>query len=1064
MTQSFNRLFFLFFILIFNINLSAQEYFKSRIKNHFKQINVEQGLSAANVNAVAKDSAGFIWIGTEYGLNRYDGNSIKVFKSSSIKTNSISSNTIFDLTTDSNGEIWIATLVGLNKYQHLTEDFKFYNDPNTTNIYSDIEYDSLNNLLWIASNKEGVKYLDLNLSGTSIISTPIKTNSIQVKVVGNKLLVGTKNQGLFIYDKNTFEEIAVIQTPLNSFILGITVLDNNIWIATSKDGILKIEQDDYNNITYYNSKNSKFNAPGALCIEKDKSGNLLIGTDGKGLFTYNIKRNTFDNFVKKAPKNALKSNTIRDIFIDDDQNIWLSTYASGVNMHPFHNQSIANFQSDKNDKNSLSNSFILAIEESNLGKLFIGTNRGGLNIIEKNKISKVKIPSNVVLSLCEDSKGRLWIGTYQNGIFIYENDKLTNYASLINDSTFSSTSVWDIKEGPNGNIWFGLTQLGLLSINKDNYQYTLHQDQLGKANSLVNNSVKSLLWDSHNQLWVVTIHGVSIFSIKKNVLTLIKNLKGVAKKTGTSIAEINSTIYIGTYGSGIYVFNKNAVLIDSLSEENNGLVHNVIVDLIRDENNNLWATTPNGLSKIDIKTLKIENFTSVDGLVGNTFNPRSGSLLKSGRLAFGLTQGLSIFHPDSIAYSKKTPTILLTALKVLNKEISVDSSILHKPITYTKSFSLPPHLNSISISYVGLNYRNPKKVIYKYILEGFEEDWRIAEKNKTASYTNLKPGNYTFKVIASNGNNNWTKEPASVQITVLPYWWETPLSAIIFICIGIGILTLIIKFRTNNLSKQKIVLELEVKERTEKLEKAYKQLSLFNQQLEAKVKERTQKLEKSNSELDRFVYSASHDLGAPLKSIIGLLNLAKIDNPEETTTYFNKIENSIKKLEVVIQNLIQFSRNSRQEVTSQPIDLKLIAKELQEELIYADSSKIDYTVTISNNFNLITDPFRLKIILSNFLSNSIKYRSQNKFCKIQLRGYKKDNQHFISIEDNGVGIEPQYENKIFDMFYRATTLSEGSGLGLYIVKESAEKLNAKITVKSNFGEGSIFTIEFSANT
>lgn len=1051
-------------LLLFVVSNSfAQEFISNDIQNYFNEINVDEGLSAANVNAIAKDESGFIWVGTEYGLNRYDGNSVLVYQyDPSIKT-SISSNLIYDIVADKNGDVWVATKDGLNRFNHLTEDFTYFKDPKTRNIFPDIELDTVANRIWIAANAGGLKYLDLEKDSLAIVTLKTDYNPLTIKVLGDILLVGTKSKGIVFMDKQSFEITKVITPSIKSPIMDLTIAKDNIWAATNKEGLIKISKQDFNSVDYINSSNSEFNSAGALCLDVDQYENLLVGTDGKGLFIYDTK--SFYNIIKGPSPNGLRSNAIRDIFVDNENNIWLGTYARGINMQPSQNRTIKNYQNDLTSKNSLSKSFVLCVEESKSGRIYIGTDRGGLNILENNKFSKIDIPGDVILSLHEDSKERLWIGTYQHGIFFYENNKLTNLAEIINDSSFNTNSVWSITEDSHGNIWFGLTNY-LIRVDKESFSFTAYQNNANNPNSLINNTVRSLLVDADDRLWIGTIRGLSIFNLKTSEFDFVNETKSLSKKLISSIASSKGNVYIGTHGEGIYIFNNNLEITESLTKKKNGLAHNVILDLIFDNSENLWASTPNGISKIYTSSKKVEIFTSSDGLIGNTFNPRSGQLLSSGKLAFGTTQGLSIFNPDSISNKINPPQTILTGLRVLNDNILIDSTILDKSISYTKSFSLPPKQNSISINYVGLHYANPKKVVYKYILEGFEEEWRIAKKSQTSTYTNLTPGDYTFKVIASSGNNNWTESPASVNIIVLPHWWETNYARIGFLLAVVGVLFLVIKIRTSRLFRQKKNLESQVRERTVKLEKAYGQLSELNNQLETKVNERTQKLEKSNSELDRFVYSASHDLSAPLKSISGLLNLVKIDKTINTEVYLNKIETSIFKLEEVIQNLIQFSRNSRQEVRNEPIDLDLIAKELQEELIYVDSistrNNLECIINVKSDFVLVSDPVRLKIILSNFLSNAIKYRKEDCNGKIAINGYKKNETIHISVEDNGIGIEEEYLEKIFEMFYRATDLSKGSGLGLYIVKESAEKINAKVSVKSKVSEGSTFTLSFPA--
>ena len=1058
------NLFYLILLLSVATRSFAQEFTNNEIQNYFKEINVDEGLSAANVNAITKDKSGFIWAGTEYGLNRYDGNSFLRYQYDPHVKNSISSNLIYDIVPDNNGDIWIATQDGLNRFNHLSENFTHFKDPKTRNIFPDIELDTVANRIWIAANTGGLKYLDLENDSLILVTLETDYYPLRIKILGNILVIGTKGNGIVFMDKHSFAITKIITPSVVSPVLDLAITKDHIWAATNKEGLIKISKQDFNSIDYINSNNSTFNAMGALCLGIDQNENLLIGTDGRGLYIYNNK--TFYSIIKGPSPNGLRSNAIRDVFVDDENNIWLGTYARGINMQPSQNRTIQNYQNGLTSKNSLSKSFVLAVEESKSGKIYIGTDRGGLNVLENNIFSKIDIPGDVVLSLHEDSKERLWIGTYQNGVFLYENNKLTNLSEILNDSSFNINSVWSITEDSHHNIWLGLTHY-LLRIDEDNFSYTTYQNDVNDPSSIINSAVRSLLVDTNDRLWAGTIRGLSIFNLKTNKFDFVDQTKSLSKKLITSIASTSENIYVGTHGEGIYVFNNDLELTDSLTTKSDGLAHNVILNLILDDSENVWASTPNGISKIYTSSKKVEVFTSSDGLIGNTFNPRSGKLLSSGELALGTTQGLSIFDPDSISNKSNPPKTILTSLRVLNDNILIDSTILDQSISYTKSFSLPPKLNSLSINYVGIHYPNPKKVVYKYILEGFEEEWRIAGKSKTASYTNLTPGDYTFKVVASCGNNFWTEDPASVDITILPYWWQTPLAKIIFTILAIGFPILIIRIRTNTLTTQKKKLKRQVKERTLKLEKAYKQLREFNSELELKVKERTLKLEKSNSELDRFVYSASHDLSAPLKSISGLLNLVKLDNTIDKEVYLQKIEKSISKLEEVIQNLIQFSRNARQEVKKEPINLKSIAKELQEELIYADSlnskGNIDCKIKIKSEFKLLSDPVRLKIILSNFLSNAIKYRREKGLCKIQISGYKKDGTIYISVEDNGIGIEPKYFESIFDMFYRATELSTGSGLGLYIVKESAEKLNAKVRVTSMPNKGSIFTIAFPEN-
>ena len=1051
---------FFFSLVVHSGFMVAQGFQNKRIQNYFKQIGVAEGLSDANVNAIAKDKWGLIWIGTEYGLNRYDGHTIRKFNIDSVSSKGISSNLVYDIVTDTKGDVWIATLNGLNKFNHLTETFTVYKDPESSNIYTDILFDSLAQKIWITANKGGLKYVDLTTN--RLVNCGYKnTYPLRVQLMGDSLLLGTKAQGVFVLDKNNLKVLDTIPLLKPSPVLSLAVTPTAVWVGTSKAGLLEANRADLNKITYYTQDNSNFNALGALSLTPDHSGNILIGTDGQGMFVYN--QNNFYQIRKNANANSLRATAVRTIYIDKQNNIWLGTYANGVSFQPHANRNIKNYQSDVTNPNSLSTDFVLAIEESSDSSLYIGTNRGGLNQLKQGRFEHIPIPGNVVLSLCEDSAGRLWIGTYQNGIYYRQNNKLYALRNVLNDTTFDASSVWAIKEDNLGNIWFGLTHF-LVKLSKNNFSYTLYENKVENPNSIINGTIRSLYLDTSNNLWVGTIKGMAKINPSSNTFINKPNLQPIADKLISTITGNDSLIFAGSNGYGIFVLSKTGELFTTLTKERTGLIHNMILGLVIDTNGFLWATTPNGISKINVANFHVENYNASDGFIGNTFNPRAVGKLTGGYLAFGSTKGLSVFHPDSLMGKVKAPPTLLTGLQVLNKQIDIDSTILSSSISFTNQFTLPPKLNSFSINYVGINYENPLKVEYKYKLEGFEDEWRIAGHRTTASYTNLEPGNYTFKVIASTGNNYWTPQPAKVNITILPYWWQTIYAKIGGVILLVVLILSIIRMRTKSLSKQKQVLANLVNERTKKLEKAYNQLAELNNQLEIKVSERTQKLEKSNSELDRFVYSASHDLSAPLKSMKGLLNLAKVDLDNNTLLYLEKLSTSIEKLEDVIQNLIQFSRNARQEVRKEPINLEKIINELQEELIYVDaeneSEAISCNIQVDDDFELQSDPVRVKIILSNLLSNAIKYRHENKACQILIKGYNKAGRPTITVTDNGIGIEPVYQAKIFDMFYRATTKSMGSGLGLYIVKESSEKINARVYVASTPEKGSTFTVEF----
>jgi len=562
-------------------------------------------------------------------------------------------------------------------------------------------------------------------------------------------------------------------------------------------------------------------------------------------------------------------------------------------------------------------------------------------------------------------------------------------------------------------------------------------------------------------------------------------------------------IWIATSG-GLSKFIKDKSTFRTYTTKH-GLASDHIKSIIEDTKGYLWIGTTKGISKFDPESESFINYDKRDGLQVGEFSRYCAYKTRSGELLFGGTQGFNAFIPDSIHRNNFIPPVYITGLRVFNKPVSVgdNNSFLPKHITQLDELTLPHTASVFTLEYIALNDLLPEKNQYAYRLEGLESQWNFMDDQHSATYTNLDPGVYYFHVKATNNDGVWGGDGRVLKIIITPPFWKTWWFKTLLIATLIACVYLVIYNRVRHLRRKNIELETRVNDRTAQLRglikelqgkqdeiettneeltstledlveqkgkvetinneltQAHEEVLTINNELDERVHERTLKLVKANQELDRFVYSASHDLSAPLKSILGLIQLTRLENKnEELTNHLEHMQKSVLKLEAVINSLTQFSRNMGHALIKQEFVFDEMIEEVLDELKYpfqSDKVKIIKLYNPSDSVN--SDYLRVKIILSNLISNALKYKNiHNPDSFVEISFCKMDERDRISIKDNGIGISKENQVKVFDMFFRATMQSNGSGLGLYIVKETVEKLGGEITVDSNPGNYTLFTV------
>jgi len=796
-------------IIIFLIILFISSFSISAQNINFKHITIQDGLSQSTVNCIFQDSKGYMWIGTQDGLNKYDGYNFTVYKQNPLDTNSISHNWIWNIFEDNHKNLWIATWNGLTKYKPDANLFIRY-FPDTTKINS---------------------------------ITGARPTSICQDEQGN-LWIGTWGGGInkYIYSEDKFisyqHNPENVNSIPNNFVRSVyNDKDNKIWIGTW-EGLSKLQSTSNNTVkitNFINDSNSLKNTGHnkITSILRDKSGVLWIGTLGGGLKRFNEDENEFVA-ITNASSNSLSinHNDVSVIYEDKSQNLWIGTIGGGLNKLDRDRNNILYYKHQPDNSLSLSSNKVFSIYEDNSGLMWIGSN--GLHIYDKNleKFSHIfrsqnnnSLNNNKVWAFCEDSDKNIWIGT-EGGLNKYLSNANTflSYKHIPgNLHSLSNNNVNSIVNDNFGNLWIGTRGGGLNKFNTKSGEFSTINQSMSLENTDGIDYILSLCID-HEILWIAPFgKGLIKYDINREkfyqYLTNPKNENSIpGNYINTIFKDSRGDIWIGGWGAGLCRYDRNnnhfirylhfpgnpnslvSNIVNTIYEyksdserilcigtnnglslldlrgdnlnyftnvlEQDGLPSNVIYGILTDNSNNLWLSTNKGLSKFNMKDRTFRNYTFSDGLQSNEFNSASCLKRENGQILFGGVNGFNIFYPDSIKDNLFVPPIVITSFKVFDK-----------PYLYSQSsaneINLSYEQNFFSFEFAALDYSQHGKIKYAYKMEGFDEDWIYSDTRRYVSYTNLDPGEYIFKAKGTNSDGIWVKNPKIVSISISPPFWKT---------------------------------------------------------------------------------------------------------------------------------------------------------------------------------------------------------------------------------------------------------------------------------------------------
>ncbi|HET6243936.1 MAG: SpoIIE family protein phosphatase [Bacteroidetes bacterium] len=840
--QRISLLLFLLFILHFPILKAQQE-------TRFKNISLLQGLSQSTVNCILEDQQGFIWIGTQDGLNRYDGYSFKLFKHSSANTNSLSENFIQSLYEDNEGIIWIGTYGGgLNSFNPVTEKFThyLYDEKNTSslsnNVVMSITQDK-ENFLWIGT-VSGLNKLDgktgkferFHFSESD--SLTISSDNIRTVFLDSKgrIWIGTKDNGFNLFNKNSHNFKRFTSNPKYSNNLSHNFVqtfsedrDGKLWIGTSGGGINIFNPVD---LSFIHLKKGEANTNSlksndVWTIFEDQKGVMWFGTYGCGLNSYDPKKKIFRQHINNPVENtSLGNNIVLCSYKDKKGLVWIGTLGGGLSYFDPIEASFAHYKNDPFNKNSLSENLIMSVLEDENENLWIGTYGGGLNYYNQAKDTYIhyksndntySISGNIIRAVFKDSENNLWIGTYNGGLSLWLNGKFKQYKNQVgNSSSISNNDIWCITEDKDQILWIGTLGGGLNRFDRKTETFTSYLNSVSQRTSLSNDKVISLLNDSKNNLWVGTNGGgLNLLEKGSGSFTVLRHnpndSTSISNDRVRSIYEDKEgKLWIGTDGGGLNLMNPDYSFRHFT--EDDGLPNNVIYGILEDDQDNLWLSTNNGLCRFNKHSFLVQNYDVSDGLQSNEFNQGAYFKGKSGKMYFGGINGLSVFSPSHLKKNNKGPKVLLTSIKLFGKEIATDTSQ-----AFLTELTFAHDQNFLSFEFVALDFRAPEKNQYACKMEGFDKDWIMLGNKHFVSYTNLDPGTYFFRINASNNDDVWGETGKTIKITITPPFYLTKTFYSFIILSSILLLYLFIKWRTLKLRQTQRLLENIVRTRTQEV-------------------------------------------------------------------------------------------------------------------------------------------------------------------------------------------------------------------------------------------------------
>jgi two-component system, sensor histidine kinase ChiS len=863
-----NKLIYIAISLLLLIqNIQAQDF-------KFDHLTIEEGLSNSNVYCVFQDSRGYVWIGTSNGLNRFDGYNFNIYYNLPKDRNTLSGNRITCINESPDGDILIGTWdKGFSVFDHKTEKFRqYFSSSNHGSLPSNSIRDILvepNGNIWLAT-LNGLALFDKKseLFYTFKVFSHTANSATSLAVSGNnEILIAYIDEG--IYKFTTHSRIFEKQSSFLSsdFSTGIKTVYKDkkgfIWVGHEGNGLYKVDPQIKvtQNYNYSSSGNNSVSSSIVRKIIEDHEGRLLIAADGGGLNVYNYNTNKFSVFTANhEDKTSLSNNQLYCMYIGKNNMLWIGTYSGGVNVYDPNKEK---FYSYRQSPNGLSYKSVISIFQDKNKAIWIGTDGGGIDILQTDgKILKFKdnpllknLSSNIVKSIYQDSEGNMWIGTYSGGINHLNMKTKKNTVYRRSPTGPGAEHIWAIHEDHFKTLWIGSLGSGVDTFDRKNNQF-VHLTPANFPKGPNYNNIMAIYEDSQHRLWLGTEGGgINLFNRRSGTFKVYRNnAKNEASLSSDDVRAIfedsKGNLWFGTAGGGLNLMLEDQTFVHYT--ERDGLPSNVIYGILEDNKGYLWLSTQKGLSKFDPATKTFRNFDKNDGLQSNEFTYTAHYMAQNGKLYFGGIDGLTVFHPDSIKDNPYKPPVYITDFLLFNKQVlpGDGSGLLENPINQTKTITLDYTQTVFTFKFTALNLSHTAKNQYAYKMDNFDKTWNLVGTKREATYTNLDPGEYIFRVKACNNDGVWNETGTSIRLIITPPWYNSKWGYLLYLIISLIALIMVIRIVRKRFEKQRKKLEQDKNQKLWQQQKKYEQDTLEREKELVRLKE--EKLEEEKSRLEHW--------------------------------------------------------------------------------------------------------------------------------------------------------------------------------------------------------------------
>jgi len=1073
-------------IILFSLHCfagNAQQYF-------FSGYSISDGLSQSVVNCIFQDSKGYIWFGTQNGLNKYNGYTFEIFTSIPNDTNSITNNWINGITEDKEANLWIATKGGLVKYTRKDKSFsrKKYTSPFQV-LITDCVYDvkCARNGNIVINMPPVLSVCDPKTMKFRHFISPFafdgsaKDNNIPLLEDRNGTIWVASTKGLAAFDPATSTFRVFNHNPGDQASLSndhVTALfqdkQGELWIGTAA-GLNRLQPGGKGFDHYFHDPRNEFSLSHNFirAILADKLGNLWIATEGGGLNKMSRDKDNkifFERF--SAEKSGLNHNINLSLAIDNSDNLWIGTL-SGLNKTSLKKRNFNLYRkSDSPYSVDLAGNVIASIFQAENKEIWIGNWGQGLNVYNRATGKVVQyssklagnfhIPNDYVHCIFEDDKHTIWLGT-RDGLLVYDR----NGKRFVRPEVFfKGKSLPDFPglrinrmiQDHFGNFWIA-THDGLYKTQQNGLQPEHFYAGAIPQFRISSNLVYAVLEDSEGDIWVGTINGLDVIDPKNGRITHYrkseKNTNSLSDNFITALCQDQQGhIWIGT-NSYVNLFSKKNGQFTYYSAEN-GFPSNLVYSIHEDKDHKLWFATGNGLCRFDAAANKFRTYTVEDGLQSPEFNMGASFRSADGEMFFGGMNGFNSFYPDSLSDNPHIPVIAITAAYKLIKG-SREYFNLEKGDPITVDYNE----NTFTIEFAALEFTNPAKNRYAYRLEGSDDDWIDIGTRNFVAFTNLPPGEYSMHVKGCNNDGRWNETGVSLSILVRPPWWKSNAAYAAYLLLSVFMVFLYIKIRERNHNRERRVLEEKVRVRTQLIEEQ-----------KSEIINKNSELNELNAAKDKFFSIIAHDLRNPFNAIIGLTDILLISlddlDIQKLQKTLENIKGSSQQAHELLENLLLWARSQTGTILyrPEPLDLKALVEE-SIELIAVQAARKN--ISIISNFKMSGfisgDVNMMNTILRNLLTNAVKFTPRNGEVRVGIS--QNNGICILSIKDTGIGIPADKQKHLFSIDTahktKGTDQEPGTGLGLILCKEFIEKQGGRIEVESEAGKGSEFRVIIPGN-